>query len=603
LLSAQADPVSGVTVTPYDHHIELTWNPDPSPTVQGYRVYGAVGDGDFEYLGYRNDIQTNFIHFLGDWNREGRYYVRSVASGGQLSPPSDTVAGTTFAMSDSALLDMVQAYTFRYFWDFAHPVSGLARERNTTSIVTSGGSGFGVLAIIVGAERGFVTYGQALQRTTQIVDFLLAAPRFAGAFAHWMDGATGQVVPFSPLDDGGDLVETALLIQGLLTARVYYAGDSPEEVALRQKITQLWEGVNWNWYRKQTQNVLYWHWSPNNGFAIDLPIRGFNETHIVYLLAIAAPVPAHRIPASLYHTGWAGGNYAPGLSYYGYPLAVGTNKGGPLFFSHYSYLGFDPRGIADQYTNYFVRNTYHTLINYTHCVDNPFNRLGYGENVWGITASDDPDGYLAHSPESAALDNGTITPTAAIGSMPYTPGQSMNALKYFYRELGDRLWGEYGFKDAFNLGRNWFADSYLAIDQGPIICMIENHRTGLLWNLFMQNPEIEPMLAAIGFEPDTSRVVATEELPQFLAVPPRCYPNPAREQLRVELELRYPAALRFDLIDTSGRLLQTLKQGGPLPTGRQQVSLNLPATVPGGYYLLRVFGPGGAYVLPLVIMQ
>lgn len=603
LLIAQSDPVTGLQPTAYDHHIELNWNLDPNPAVQGYRVYGSIAGGEFEFLGYRNNAQTNFIHFLGDWDREGRYYVRSLTTGGQLSPPSDTVAATTYEMSDSALLDMVQAYTFRYFWDFAHPVSGLARERNTTATVTSGGSGFGVMAIIVGAERGFVTYEQALQRTTKIVDFLLAAPRFRGVFSHWMNGANGQVVPFSQLDDGGDLVETAFLIQGLLTARIYYDGDSPEEVALREKITELWEDVNWNWYRKQTQNVLYWHWSPSNQFAINLPIRGFNETHIVYLLAIASPVPAHRIPAQLYHTGWAGGNYAPGQSYYGYPLEVGTNKGGPLFFSHYSYLGFDPRGIADEYTNYFVRNTYHTLINYTHCVENPYNRVGYSENVWGLTASDNPDGYLAHSPENAQRDNGTITPTAALGSMPYTPGQSMNALKHFYRELGDRLWGEYGFKDAFNLGRDWFADSYLAIDQGPIICMIENHRTGLLWNLFMQNPEISPALEAIGFQPDDSEVVGTEELPQFLATPPRYFPNPAQDRIQVEIELQQATELRFDLIDATGRHLQTLQDNWPLPAGNQRIPLALPATLPGGYYFLRISGPGAHYVLPLVRTQ
>ena len=605
-LLAQADAVTGLRVTPYDHHVELAWDQDPNPSVQGYRVYGSVDGGDFDYLGFRNNVRTNFIHFLGDWDREGRYFVRSVDNGGQLSPPSDTIAATTFEMSDSALLDMVQAYTFRYFWDFAHPVSGLARERNTTSTVTSGGSGFGVMAIIVGAERGFVTYAQALQRTTKIVDFLLAMPKFKGAFPHWFNGATGQVIPFSQLDDGGDLVETAFLIQGLLTARVYYDGDSPEEIALREKITEIWEGVNWSWYRKQTQNVLYWHWSPQNEFAINLPIRGFNETHIVYLLAIASPVPSHRIPAALYHSGWAGGNYAtPNAGYYGYPLEVGAGgKGGPLFFSHYSYLGFDPRGIADEYTNYFVRNTYHTLINYSHSLDNPFNREGYGENVWGITASDDPDGYLAHSPANPVLDNGTIAPTAALGSMPYTPGQSLNAMKYFYRELGDRLWGEYGFRDAFNLDRNWFAQSYLAIDQGPIICMIENYRTGLLWDLFMQNSEIDPMLAAIGFQPDDSEVVATEALPQWLATPPRYYPNPARDRVWVEIALASAMPVRLELYDAAGRRLQTLEEELRLPAGTNEVPVALPAGLPGGYYLLRISGPGGRpYVLPLVLAK
>ncbi|MEL6140894.1 MAG: glucoamylase family protein [Bacteroidota bacterium] len=600
---AQPSEVTGLVVTAYDHHVELNWDAHPNPTIQGFRIYGAVGDSEFTFLGFQNTVKNNFIHFLGDWGATGQYYVQAVGSNGQTSAPSDTISGTTFQMSDSALLDMVQEYTFRYFWDFGHPVSGMARERNTTSTVTSGGSGFGIMAIIVGVERGFITYEQALERMSKIVDFLIDAPKFKGAFAHWMNGATGQVVPFSQLDNGGDLVETAFLIQGLLTARQYYAGDGPEEEALRDKITQIWEDVDWNWYRKLVDNVLFWHWSPDNEFAINLPIRGFNETHIIYLLAIASPVPSHNIPPSLYHNGWAGGNYINGQNYYGFPLEVGSNRGGPLFFSHYSYLGFDPRGIADEYTNYFVRNTYHSLINNAHCVENPFNREGYSDLVWGITASDDPDGYLAHSPVNANLDNGTIAPTAALSSMPYTPELSMRTLKHFYRELGDRLWGEYGFYDAFNLERNWFADSYLAIDQGPIICMIENYRTGLLWDLFMANPELTPALEAIGFVPDSSVVNSTNELPAVFSTVPGIYPNPARERIQVSFQLKEAKRLNFQLLDFAGRPTGSPLMQWPFTAGEHQFPLPIAPGTPGGYYWLQLSGTGFSYVLPLVIVD
>ncbi|MBC6995020.1 glucoamylase family protein [Neolewinella lacunae] len=599
-LAGQPGSVTGLSIRAYDHHVELNWDRHPDPSVQAVRVYRQMDGGAFVNVGTENNVTTRHINFLGDWDVTASYYLRPVGSGGQLGAPSDTVTATTFMMSDSALLDMVQEYTLRYFYEFGHPVSGLARERNTTSTVTSGGSGFGIMALIVGAERGFITYEEARERTTKIVDFLLTVPRFNGAFSHWMNGATGAVIPFSPRDDGGDLVETAFLIQGLLTARQYYTGDSPEEIALRDNITQIWEEVNWNWYRKQTGNVLYWHWSPNNGFAINLPLRGFNEVHIAYLLAIAAPRPAFDVPASLYHTGWAGGNYTTSLSYYGIPLLVGNNKGGPLFFSHYSYLGFDPRGIKDRYVNYFVRNTNHSLINYEHCVDNPYNRVGYGPEVWGITASDDPDGYLAHSPESPTLDNGTIAPTAALSSMPYTPVQSMAALKHFYRELGDKTWGPYGFYDAFNQGRNWYATSYLAIDQGPIICMIENHRSGLLWDLFMRNPEIAPALEAIGFEPDSS-TVATAELPSFLGAAPRVFPNPAQESITLELALKQSTKITIRLIDLHGREVERLLAPTAFAAGSLSLPLHLRQRPISGYYLLKIESPGGTATLPLLV--
>ncbi|MEM7571746.1 MAG: glucoamylase family protein [Bacteroidota bacterium] len=601
-LKAQPEPVTGLSVTAYDHHVELDWDQSPNPFVQGYRIYGSQDGDDYEFLGFTNNVTTNFIDFLGEWDATGSYYLQAVDNGGQLSFPSDTISGTTFAMTDEQLLDMVQAYTLRYFYDFGHPVSGLARERNTTNTVTSGGSGFGIMALIVGAERGFITYEEAFERTEKIVNFLLTTPRFKGAFSHWMNGATGQVIPFSQLDDGGDLVETAFLIQGLLTARQYYTGDTPAEVQLRQNITQLWGEVNWSWYRRQTQPLLFWHWSPQNEFAINLPIRGFNETHIVYLLAIAAPNEAFDIPAFLYNTGWAGGDYANNIEHYGYPLEVGRAKGGPLFFSHYSYLGFDPRGLADEYTNYFARNTAHSLINYNHCVENPYNREGYSASVWGITASDDPFvGYLAHSPDNAQQDNGTIAPTAALGSMPYTPNESMRALKYFYRELGAQLWGRYGFKDAFNLGANWFADSYLAIDQGPIICMIENHRSGLLWDLFMQNPEIQTALDEIGFIPDSTEIVnSLKDWTVVFSVLPQVVPQPANGPASLHLQLKAPTSLSGELINANGQMVQQLMPRRTYPAGEQRIDFELGASLTPGTYFFRLNTPLGSHWLPII---
>ncbi len=603
LLTAQAGPVSGLSATAYDHHVELEWERPANPDVLGIRIYGSIDGGDFNPLGATNTIEDSYIDFRGDFDVTGRYFLRALTRGGQLGEPSDTVTATTYEMSDSALLDMVQEYTLRYFYDFGHPVSGLARERNGTSTVTSGGSGFGLMALIVGAERGFITREEALARTNKIVDFLLTVPTFKGAFSHWMNGATGEVIPFSPKDNGGDLVETAFLIQGLLTSRQYFAGESEEEARLRANVNQLWEAVNWNWFRKSVADVLYWHWSPNFGFEINLPLRGFNETQIVYILAAASPTPAFRIPPSLYHTGWAGGSYTTDASFYGIPLLVGNGKGGPLFFSHYSYLGFDPRGKRDRYVNYFERNTNQTLINYEHCVENPYNREGYGPDAWGLTASDDPDGYVAHAPDNPALDNGTLTPTAALSSMPYTPEKSMAALKHFYRDLGARTWGKYGFYDAYNAGRDWYADSYLAIDQGPIVVMIENYRSGLLWDLFMSSPEIDPALAALGFVEDTT-TTAVAVLPDFLDGRPRLYPNPAVSDTRLEVSLSRPQTVTVTLTDAAGRTLETLLGPTALGGGRNELSLHPSRrgqNAARGLYYVTISSPDGKVSLPLLL--
>ncbi len=398
-------------------------------------------------------------------------------------------------ITDDQLLTKVQEQTFKYFWDFAHPESGLIRERNTSgNLVTIGGSGFGVMAILVGIERGFITREQGVNRLAKIVNFLAQADRFHGVWPHWMDGTTGEVIPFSALDDGGDIVETAFMIQGLLTARQYLDPADATEKTIVDKITQLWETVEWDWYT-QGEDVITWHWSPNFGFEKNLKVRGWNEALIVYVLAASSPT--HSVAAEVYHQGWArDGAMINGNSFYGIELPLGENLGGPLFFEHYSFLGLDPRNLSDQYANYWTQATNHTLINQAYCIANPKQYVGYSSDSWGLTASDNHVGYSAHSPTN---DLGVITPTAAISSIPYTPEASMDAIRQFYYLIGDRMWGSYGFYDAFNSTVDWYADSYLAIDQGPIIIMIENHRTGLLWNNFMKDTEIKGGLNKLGF--------------------------------------------------------------------------------------------------------
>ncbi|GAB2629791.1 glucoamylase family protein [Belliella aquatica] len=394
------------------------------------------------------------------------------------------------------LLTKVQEQTFRYFWDFGHPASGMARERNTSgNLVTVGGSGFGVMAILVGIERGFINRTEGVERLKKIVDFLEAADRFHGAWPHWFDGNTGRVLPFSQFDNGGDLVETAFMIQGLLTVRQYLDASHPIEKSIIDQITKLWEEVEWSWYTRGGQDVLYWHWSPQHEWAMNLPIRGYNESLLVYVLAAASPT--HPITKTVYDNGWArNGSMRNGGTFYTHLLPLGESFGGPLFYSHYSFLGLDPRNLSDQYANYWTQGRNHTLINRAYCVQNPQGFAGISNFSWGLTASDNHLGYSAHSPTN---DLGVITPTAALSSMPYTPEESIQALEFFYYKIGDKLWGEYGFYDAYNQTEDWVADSYLAIDQGPIIIMIENHRTALLWDLFMQDEQVKAGLDKLNF--------------------------------------------------------------------------------------------------------
>jgi hypothetical protein len=405
-------------------------------------------------------------------------------------------------LSDTSLLELVQKQTFKYFWDFAHPVSGLARERSNVAyeygseVVTTGGSGFGIMSVIVAAERGWIKRDTAARFLLKLVSFLSKANSYHGVFPHWMNGATGQTIPFSRKDDGADLVESSYLFQGLLCARQYFTSDNQVEKDLRNRINWLWNDIEWNWFTKGGEEVLYWHWSPNNGWAMNFPIRGFNECLIVYVLAASGE--HYPVSSAVYHRGWAQSNFFKnGKSFYNIQLPLGFDYGGPLFFSQYSFLGLDPRGLKDRYADYWEQNKAHTLINRAYCIDNPKKWKGFGENCWGLTASDSWVGYAAHSPTE---DLGVISPTAALSAFPYTPQYSMQALKHFYNDLGDKIWGDYGFIDAFSESKNWYAKSYLAIDQGPIISMIENYRTGLLWKLFMSCPEVQHGLQKLGFE-------------------------------------------------------------------------------------------------------
>jgi hypothetical protein len=405
-------------------------------------------------------------------------------------------------LSDEALLELVQRQTFRFFWDLAHPVSGLARDRSNVQdkygpqAMAVGGTGFGAIAIIVAVERGWISRAEAVDQLLKLVKFLYSADSYHGVLPHFMHGETGRTIPFSRKDDGSDVVEMAFLIGGLLCVRQYFDGADPREVELRDRINLLWHQTEWDWHTRGGQHIMYWHWSPNNGWAMDFEIRGWNECLLTYVLGAASPTyPIHK---EAYHRGWAmGRTFRNDREYYGIKLPLGPDFGGPLFWTQYCFMMLDPRGLKDRYADYWEQNVAHTLINREHCIRNPNGFAGYSAQCWGLTSSDNHKGYAAHQPRR---DLGVISPTAALSAMPYAPEYAMEALRHFYDDRGDQLWGEYGFVDAFNPTEHWTASTWLAIDQGPIIAMIENHRTGLIWKLFMSCPEVQAGLKKLDFD-------------------------------------------------------------------------------------------------------
>jgi hypothetical protein len=430
-------------------------------------------------------------------------------------------------LTDNQLLDSVQYRTLQYFWIGAEPNSGMAPERinmnniypeNDKNIIATGGSGFGIMAMLSGCQRGFITREQLLHRMTKIVSFLEKADRFHGAWSHWINGETGKVKPFGMKDDGGDIVETAYLMQAMLCVKQYYSAGNKEEIQISDRIDKLWKSVEWNWYQKNGGPALYWHWSPKYEWAMNFPIHGYNECLIAYILAASSPT--HPISTDAYHKGWAlDGKIEGHHEKYGYVLDLNhidsEEYGGPLFWAQYSYLGLDPRHLKDKYADYWKNNVAQVMIDYNYCVENPHHFKGYGPNCWGLTASysipdynevkikrpvfpEDPNvGYDAHKPQQ---DRGVISPTAALSSFPYAPEKCMNACSHFYNDLGTKIWGPYGFYDAFSEEYGWYPKKYLAIDQGPIVVMIENYRSGLLWKLFMRNKDVQNGLKKLGFQ-------------------------------------------------------------------------------------------------------
>lgn len=415
-------------------------------------------------------------------------------------------------LSDEQLLDRVQKDVLKYFWELAEPNSLMARDYYSEediypgydkNIVVTGGTGFGLMTIIVGIERNFIPRDEAVNRINHIMDFLTKANRNHGAWSHRIVGETGESIEADGIKTGEDLVETAFLAQGIICVREYFKNGNTAEKALAEKCDKLWKEINWNYFTNG-EKMLYW-WFPANNGQMNFPLEGYNECLITYVLATSSP--CYPIDPECFSKGWTrNGTFVTDKKAYDIPLLLKHNyaeeKGGPLFWAHYSYLGLDPEGLSDAFVNYWDLNRNHAMINYLYCLENTHHYIGYSEKYWGLTASFSKGDstnitYEAHQPNH---DLGVISPTAALSSFPYKPKESMEFLRFLYEEKPEFI-GEAGPYDATSIHHNnWVAPAYIAIDQGTIAPMIENYRTGLLWNLFMNAPEIKTGLKRLGFK-------------------------------------------------------------------------------------------------------
>jgi hypothetical protein len=500
----------------YERHVDITWDKSGLENVKYIKVYRSSNGKDYDAVGIQDPKVGRYADYSNQLNTTFKYRITCVDYNYTEAQPSNSIEATTYYMTDEQLLDMVHEATFRYYWEGAEQVSGLSLENipGRRNMIATGASGFGIMGIISGVERGFISRDQAVERLKKIVSFLDRAETFHGAYAHFVDGPTGKVEPFfGKRDNGADLVETSFLFQGLLTARQYFDRNTADEKIIRETITKLWENIEWDWFKKtKDSKYLYWHWSPDQEWVIDHKLIGWNETMITYLLAIASPT--HGVSPEMYYTGWAsqepyaqeyragwgrtdeGKMYSNGNTYYGIKLDVGVNKGGPLFFTQFSYMGFDPRGIKDKYTtkDYYDVLKNMVMISYRYSLENPNNRKGYGPDCWGISVCENPWGSYGAYEAMEHNEDGTMSPAGALGSFPYTPKESMDALCNYYRNYGSFLWGEYGFRDAFHLNENWCSGIYMGLNQGAITVMMENYRSGTIWKYFMKDPDVKRMV-------------------------------------------------------------------------------------------------------------
>ena len=389
-------------------------------------------------------------------------------------------------LGDNQLLDLVQRAAFEYFVHESNTANGLVKDfcrvktKDKMPMTSTAATGFGLASLCVGASRGWISDDVAKTRILATMKFFRNdAESEHGFFYHFLDGETGRRWDESELSS----VDTALLLAGMLTAAHYYPGTQIETLA-----QEIYKNVDWQWMMAGGR-TLCMGWKPEEGF-LNVRWADYCELMIIYLLALGSPT--HPIPADAWYQWGRMLNQFENEKFIACP---------PLFTHQYSHTFVDFRGMRDEEANYFTNSILATQANRKWCVANAKKFQTYREGFWGLTACDGPSGYMAYG-APYGVDDGTVAPTAAISSIVFTPQESLSAIRLMLEKLGPKVWGRYGFIDAFNLEQKWFSNKYLGIDLGPMVLMIENHRTGLIWKTFMKEPAIQKAMDAAKFKKD-----------------------------------------------------------------------------------------------------
>ncbi len=483
-----------------DLSVVLHWDKNTETNLAGYRVYRSLNSsGPYSLRTTSLLTDPGFCDLTVSNGQTNYYQITAVTSTSQESLPSLTQAALPHPFADDdEFLEYLQQTSFDYFWYLANPSNGLVPDRSAVGSACSiAAVGFGLSAIAIGIDHGWITRNQGVARVLTTLNTFLQKPQgtnvagmigYKGWFYHFLDMNTA-------LRANSELssIDTALLLAGILHAKQYFDSTNSDETAIRTTADAIFNRVDWNWMAQGT-NALSMGWFPTSGFIAGNWI-GYNEGMILYCLGLGTAT--NPLPASAWNR-WT--NSYIWSTNYGQTYV----QFAPLFGHQYSHCWIDFRHVADAYMNshsstYFENSRRASLAQRTYSIANPGQKVGYSSNVWGLTACDGPTGYAARGLPPAGLDDGTIAPTAAGGSIAFTPEYSVPTLRYFYRQYRPRIWTAYGFRDAFNLGAQWYATDELGIDQGPIVIMIENYRTQRVWRLFMKNPEVQRGLERANF--------------------------------------------------------------------------------------------------------
>ena len=496
------------------------------------------------------------------------------------------------AQTTAALLDTLQHSAFNFFWTEANPSNGLIRDRNNGSTLASIASvGFGLSAIPIGIDHGWVTRAQGRSRVRTTLTTFYTGPQGTGAagtigykgfFYHFLNLNTA-----TRYDTGVELssIDSGLLFAGVMDARQYFddPGDA-DEIAIRLMADSLVQRVDWNFMRNFNPGVMM-GWKPSFGFLNFGQWIGYNEAMIMYLEGLGST--SYQLPASAWNTWTSGYRYN---TFYGQSFVTCP----PLFTHQYSHCWVDFRNIADPYMRakgltYFDNSRRATLAQHAYCIANPIGALGYADSLWGITAGDGPFGYAARGAPPNQNDNGTITPTAAISSIVFTPDESIGFVHFMWDHYRPTVWGVYGWKDGFNLSiGNWIATDVIGIDQGPILLMIENYLNGKPWQRVTAHPAIQLGLTRAGFQPF---VLGVNPAPHPAALElGRVTPDPLTGNSRVSFRLSREGNVTLDLLDLQGRTLRLLASG-PATAGEHSLTLGRDG-LPAGIYWLRLRAAG-----------